>query len=435
MEQLVTGVLGITAMVILILAGLHVGLVLMLVGGLGIMLFVGLEGGLNVLSSAPFTVASTYDLTPLPLFFLMGGYATAGGLGEMAYDTMSKWVGRFRGGLAVASTFGCALFGLACGSSMATASVFTKVALPEMLKRNYDKKLAIGSIAAAGTFATMIPPSGILILYGIFTEVSIGQLFMAGVIPGVLTAFVYAALIMLRAYRNPELAPETQDRYDLKTKLISLLYTWPILLLGALVLGGIFLGWFTPNEAGGIGAFGALLIVLFSKGFRGARIGKASVDCMLTTGMIFLIIIGAVIFGRFLSVTQIPTQLSTFASTLPVPRIAVLAALLVMYVFLGMLLDVVAILAITLPVVFPIILALGYDPVWFGIIVVKVSEIGQVTPPVGMNVFVAVGSAEGLVSLADTFRGIAPFIICDVFVLFLLIGFPKIALLLPSLMF
>jgi C4-dicarboxylate transporter DctM subunit len=435
MDQILIGVIGIITLVILILAGLHVGLVLTLVGGLGMMIFLGPKGGLHILASTPFAIASTYDLTPLPLFFLMGAFATSGGLGALAYDTMNKWVGRFRGGLAVATTFACALFGLASGSSMATASIFTKVALPEMLKRNYSKELAIGSIAAAGTFAVMIPPSGPLILYGIFTEVSIGQLFMAGVVPGVLTALVYAFLILFRSWRNPKLAPEISEYYDLRTKIVSLLYTWPILLLGFLVLGGIFFGWFTPNEAGGIGAFGALLIAIAYKGFRGADVPGGLVNCMIITGMIFLIIIGAVMFGRFLSVSQIPVQLSTFASSLPVPRIAILLILIVIYVIFGMLLDVVAILAITLPVVFPVILELGYDPVWFGIIVVKVSEIGQVTPPVGMNVYVAVGSAEGQVTLAETFRGITPFILCDLVVLAILLAIPQIALFLPGLMF
>jgi len=435
MDQILIGILGIIALVVLILSGLHVGLVLTLVGGLGMMIFMGLKGGLHLLASTPFAVASTYDLSPLPLFFLMGGFATSGGLGVMAYDTMSKWVGKLRGGLAVATTFACALFGLACGSSMATASVFTKVALPEMLKRNYSKELAIGCIASAGTFAVMIPPSGPLILYGIFTEVSIGQLFMAGVIPGALTALVYTALIIVRCWRNPSLAPKVSQYYSLRTKMASLLYTWPILLLGFLVLGGIFFGWFTPNEAGGIGACGALIIAIMHKGVRGAKITGGLINCMIITGMIFLIIIGAVLFGRFLSVTQIPVQLSVFASSLPVPRMAILMVLLMIYVVLGMLLDVVAILAITLPVVFPVIIELGYDPVWFGIIVTKVSEIGQVTPPVGMNVYVAVGSAEGQVTFAETFRGIAPFILCDLFVLALLLAIPEISLLLPGLMY
>lgn len=435
MDPTLSGILGIIALLVFILAGLHVGLVLVLVGGLGIVSLVGVQGGLNILGTTPFAVSSAYDLSPLPLFLLMGAFAANGGLGAIAYDTMTKWVGKVRGGLAIASTFGSAFFGLACGSSLAAAGVFTKVALPEMLKRNYDKELAIGSIAAAGTFATMMPPSGLLIIYAIFTEESIGQLFMAGIIPGIITAFSYAGLIYFRVRKNPDLAPMVTEFFDRRTKVIALAKTWPIFLLAGLVLGGIFAGWFTATEAGGIGAFGALVIVLLNKGFRGANLLGALMDCMRTNGMIFLVIIGAIVFGRFLSVTQIPVNLALYLSELAIPKPAILVGFLMMYFVLGMFLDAVAILCITLPVVFPVIVHLGFNPIWFAIIVIKVTEIGLVTPPVGMNVYVAASAAEGRVTLTDVFKGIAPFIFCDVFVLVLLIAFPQIALLLPGMMF
>ncbi|CCK79936.1 MULTISPECIES: TRAP transporter large permease [Desulfobacula] len=435
MDPTLTGVLGIVVLLIFILSGLHVGLVLILVGGLGSVVLLGIQGGLNILGTTPFAVASAYDLTPLPLFLLMGALAANGGLGAIAYDAMVKWIGTVRGGLAIASTFGSAFFGLACGSSLAATGVFTKVALPEMLKRNYNKELAIGSIAAAGTFSTMMPPSGLLIIYAIFTEESIGQLFMAGIIPGIITAVSYAVLIYFRVRRNPDLAPITTERFDRRTKLISLAQTWPIFFLVGLVLGGIFAGWFTATEAGGIGAFGALIIVFIYKGFRGANLLGALMDCMRTNGMIFLVIIGAIVFGRFLSVTQIPVNLATYLSELTIPMPMILLGFLIMYFVLGMFLDAVAILCITLPVVFPVIVHLGFNPIWFAIIVIKVTEIGLVTPPVGMNVYVAASAAEGQVSLTDVFKGIAPFIFCDIFILALLIAFPQIALFLPGLMF
>jgi tripartite ATP-independent transporter DctM subunit len=435
MDPILLGILFVIALVVLIISGLHVGLALALVGSGGMVSFIGLKSGINILSTTPFAVASNYDLSPLPLFLLMGAFASNGGLGVIAFDAMNKWLGKLRGGLAVASTFGSAFFGLVSGSSMAATSVFTKVALPEMLKRNYNKKLAIGSITAAGTFSTMIPPSGLLIIYAIFTEESIGQLFMAGILPGIITAFTYAALIILRVWRNPQLAPTISELYDRKAKVISMLYTWPIILLAGLVLGGIFFGWFTPNEAGGIGAIGALLIAISKMGFRGAKIPSALVDSMKTTGMIFLIIIGAIIFGRFLSVTQIPVKLALFLSQPSIPPTMVLAGFLLMYLFLGMLLDAVAIFAITLPIVYPVVLKLGFDPIWFGIIMIKVSEIGLITPPVGMNVYVAASTAGKEVTLTDVFKGVSPFLICDFFVLIFLLAFPQICLFLPSIMF
>jgi tripartite ATP-independent transporter DctM subunit len=435
MDPTIVGVVGILLLFMLILTGLHLGLVLCLVGGLGLVLLTGFKGGLMVLGSTPFATASAYDLSPLPLFLLMGAFAAGGGLGTVAFEAVSKWVGRLNGGLAIASTFGSAFFGLACGSSLAAAGVFTKAALPEMLARNYDRRLAIGSIAAAGTFSTMIPPSGLLSSYAIFTDESIGRLFMAGIVPGALTAVTYAAFIFLRVSVNPNLAPKVDIYSDWPTRMRSLMQMWPILLLAGLVLGGIFAGWFTATEAGGIGAAGALAIVLALKGWRNAGILESLIDCMRTNGMIFLIIIGAIIFGRFLSVTQVPVNLSVWLSQLKLPPTIVLMGVLLLYFILGMLLDAVAILAITLPVVFPLILELGFDPIWFAIVMIKVTEIGLVTPPVGMNVYVCVSAAEGQITLSDAFYGIAPFILCDLVVLGALLAFPQIALWLPGLMF
>jgi len=435
MDLTTIGVSGVVALLLLILAGLHIGLVLALIGGIGVVIIIGLQGGLNIIGSAPFATASVYDFSPVPLFLLMGAFATNGELGTAAYDAVNKWVGKLHGGLAIASTFGAAFFGLASGSSLAATAMFTKIALPEMLKRGYNRELAIGSIASAGTFSTMIPPSGLLIIYAIFTEESIGRLFMAGIFPGIITAICYVALIYFRVWRKPELAPKIDEDIDLGTKLSSLLQTWPMLLLGVFVLGGIFTGWFTATEAGGMGALGALLIAIMKKGVRGARIQNAFMDCMQTTGMIFLIVIGAAIFGRFLSLSQIPHNLASSLESADISPLAIMAGIMLMYLILGMFLDAVAILAITIPVVFPLILNLGYDPIWFGIIIVKISEIGLVTPPVGLNAYVAHAAAEGQVSLAEVFKGIFPFISCDIFVLVLLIIFPQISLYLPDLMF
>jgi tripartite ATP-independent transporter DctM subunit len=437
MSPTLIGIFGIIGLLLLILAGLHVGLVLMIIGAVGTVLMIGWDGGLNILGSSPFATASAYDLSPVPLFFLMGAFAATGGIGTVAFDAMTKLVGKMRGGLAIASTFGAAFFGLACGSSLAATGIFTKIALPEMLKRGYDRKLSIGCIASAGTFSTMIPPSGLLIVYAIFTEGSIGRLFMAGIIPGIITAIVYTVLIITRVSKNPKLAPKIEENFSFEEKFFAMLRTWPILFLGALVLGGIFAGWFTATEAGGIGAFGSLIYVLLNKTLRFRDIPKTLVDCMHMTGMIFLIVIGAIVFARFLSLTQIPVNLANFLQhgEMAFSPTMILIGALCLYFVLGMFLDAVAILAITMPVIFPLIIHAGYDPVWFGIVIVKVGEIGLVTPPVGMNVYVAYSAAEDQVTLDETFQGIAPFIFCDIFVLLTLILFPQICLFLPNLMF
>jgi C4-dicarboxylate transporter DctM subunit len=435
MESTLIGSAGVAVLLLLLFSGLHIGLALILVAGLGMCLLMGVNGGLAILGSTPFAVASSYDLSPLPLFLLMGSFALNADIGAMVYGAMSKLLGRLRGGLAIATTFACAFFGMICGSSLAAAGIFTKIALPEMLKRNFDKKLAIGTIACSGTFATMIPPSGLLIIYGILTEQSIGRLFLAGFIPGFISAFAFSILIYARVRRNPRLAPPVQESYRWSEKCRAVLSIWPILFFAALVLGGIFAGWFTATEAGAVGAFGTLLFAVGKKGFRKAGIPGALLDCMKTNGMIFLVIIGAIIFGRFLSVTQIPVNIAAFLGNANIPRLAFLLSLVLFYLVLGMLLDSVAILCLTIPVVFPAVMQLGLDPVWFAIFLIKMCEIGQVTPPVGMNVYVAVAASEGRVSLADAFEGIMPFVLCDMCVLTLLIAFPQLSLWLPNLMF
>jgi C4-dicarboxylate transporter DctM subunit len=435
MEPTLVGTAGVAALLFLIFAGLHIGLALSLIGGLGMCLLMGAKGGLAILGSSPFAVAASYDLSPLPLFLLMGSFALNGGIGSMAYEAMSTLMGRLRGGLAIATTFACAFFGMICGSSLAAAGIFTKIALPEMLKRGFDKSLAIGTIASAGTFATLIPPSGLMIIYCILTEQSIGRMFMAGFVPGFMSAFAFSILIYARVKRNPALAPPLTEGYKWKEKARTLISIWPIIFFAALVLGGIFAGWFTATEGAAVGAFGTLLFAVAKKGTRQAKIPGALIDCMKATGMIFLVIIGAIIFGRFLSVTQVPVNVASFLSDAHIPRVIFLASLVLLYFILGMLLDSVAILCITIPVVFPVVVQLGFDPIWFGIFLIKMCEIGQVTPPVGMNVYVAVAASEGQVSLGDAFKGITPFVGCDLCVLFILTAFPQLSLWLPNLVF
>ncbi len=435
MDPTLVGTAGVAALLVLIFSGLHIGLALSFIGGAGMCLLMGARGGLDILGSSPFVVAASYDLSPLPLFLLMGAFALNGGIGAMVYEAMSKLLGRLHGGLAIATTFACAFFGMICGSSLATAGIFTKIALPEMLKRGMDKKLSIGTISSAGTFATLIPPSGLMIIYCILTEQSIGRMFMAGFVPGFISAFAFSILIYVRVKRKPSLAPLVREGYTLSEKAWALISIWPIIFFAALVLGGIFAGWFTATEGAAVGAFGTLLFAVVKKGVRQTQIPAALIDCMKTTGMIFLVIIGAIIFGRFLSVTQLPVNVASFLSDAHISRVVFLASLVLLYFVLGMLLDSVAILCITIPVVFPVVMQLGFDPIWFGIFLIKMCEIGQITPPVGMNVYVAVAASEGQVSLEDAFKGITPFLACDLCVLILLIVFPGLSLWLPNLVF
>jgi len=429
------GIAGIVILFVLLAIGLHLGAAFILVGGVGLILLMGWRGALNIIGSAPFAFASSYNLSPLPLFLLMGAFAESGGFGATVFEAVSKWAGKIPGALAVASTMGNAFFGVASGSSLAATAIFARVALPQMLRRNYNKSLAAGCIACAGTFSTMIPPSAGLMLYAILTEQPIAIVFMAGLVPGSITALVYTASIIIRAVRNPKLAPIISESYTWRTKVHSTLDIWPIIALGFLVLGGILLGWFTATEAGAVGALGALIIAMILRGVRGARIPRALMTCMKTVGMIFLIIIGAIIFARFLSVTQIPTHLASFLSGLALPRVAILAGFLLMYFVLGMFMGPLEIMVITIPVVIPVIIHLGYNPIWFGIVLTKMCEIGLVTPPVGPNVFVVSAASDGQVSLIDAFKGVVPFIICDLFVLVLLVAFPDIVLFLPNLIF
>lgn len=434
MDVTTIGILGIVFLFVLLALGLHIGLCMILVGTAGAIMIIGLRGGMNVLSGTPFTVAAAYAFAPLPLFFLMGAFAHYGGFGAAAYNAGSKWLGKLPGGLAIATTFANALFGMVSGSSMAATAVFTRVSLDEMISRGYDKRLAIGTIASAGTFSTMIPPSGLLILYGMLTDASIGKLFMAGIIPGFITAFVYSTFIYLRVLRNPKLAPLVEQSYSLKEKVVSLGAIWPIIFLFVLVIGGMLAGMFTPTESAAVGAIGALIIGIILKGARNIRFGESLVETMQNTGMIFLIFIGAMIFGRFLAVTRVPYELAGFTTGLAMPRIVILMAILMIYLILGMFLNAGAIMALTIPILIPVLEALNYDLLWFAIITIKMMEIGLVTPPVGMNVYVAHAAAEGKVSMEETFWGIMPFIPCDIVVLVLLIAFPEIVLYLPGLM-
>jgi tripartite ATP-independent transporter DctM subunit len=379
-------------------------------------------------------VVANFTFFAIPVFILMGQFANYGGLSADIYSVVQKWMGRVRGGLAMATTASCAAFAAACGSSVATAATFTQVALPEMLKYGYAKTIATGAIAASGTLGALIPPSGLMIIYGIITEQSIGKLLMAGFIPGIISALIYMGMISCWVRLKPEIAPIITDTPTLREKLLSLYRVWGIVTLSIVVMGAIYMGIATPTEAGAFGAFGAFIIMICKGAFSRERLRNTVLDTATSTTMLFTIIIGAYIFSRFLAVTNVGPELADYLVGSGLSPHVILAGFLLLYVFLGMFMDPAAMMAITLPIVFPIVIEMGFSGIWFGVLVIKTSEIGLITPPVGMNVYTVNAAAHGMVRLEEIFKGITPFFIMDVMTLIILVAFPQISLWLPNTM-
>ena len=367
----------------------------------------------------------------------MGSFAARGGFAKRAYYAINKIAAGLPGSLAIATCYACAAFGAISGSALATTAIFGRLTLPEMDRYNYDKSFSLGAIAASGSFAVMIPPSVAFINYAIFTETSVGRLFAAGIVPGIITATVYAISIVYRAKKNPKLAPLFRENKRItvidRVQAVGLL--WPIILIAAIVLGGIYSGLFTPAEAAAVGCIAVLLLGWQQKGIRNLKqVKEALRESANTCSMVFLIVIGALFYTRVLAITQIPTHLSMMILSMEAHRFFILMGILAIWFLLGMIIIPLGIYALTLPIIFPLIVSLGYDPIWFGVITIKLSEIAQVTPPVGLNVFGLKGVAGESVSIADIYKGIWPYVICDLIVLAFLILFPDICLWLPNLL-
>jgi C4-dicarboxylate transporter DctM subunit len=425
------GFLGIGVLLILLFSGMQIGLGMGLVGFLGFAALSGFGPALGLLKTVPYSTFSQYDLSVIPLFILMGAFAFNSGLSEELYKAVYKWVGYMRGGLSMATVVACAFFAAICGSSLATAATLGSVALPEMRKYKYDDALATGSIAAGGTIGILIPPSVILIIYGIITELSIGKLFLAGFIPGILEAVFYMITISILTRINPSLGPRG-PKTNFIEKVGAIKGTWQVLVLFLIVIGGIYFGWFTPTEAAGIGSFGAFFFAILRKKLNWENFKESLVDTLKTTGMIFIIITGAMFLGYFLSVARLPSELANFVAGIPVNRYVILALILFVFLLLGCLMDSMAIVLLTVPIFYPVILQLGFDPIWFGVLVVRLTEIGLITPPVGLNVYIIKGISN--VPMGTIFRGIVPFLIADLCEVAFLIAVPQLSLFLPSLM-
>ncbi|KMK64932.1 TRAP transporter large permease [Puniceibacterium sp. IMCC21224] len=432
MVDLYIGIGGIGFLLLSILFGAPIMVALTTVGFCGIILLKGIVPATAVLGTIFFSVVNGFHFSVIPMFLLMGFFAMSAGIGSDLFDAAHKWLGRLPGGLAVASTGAAAAFGAASGSSVGTATLFTRLALPEMIDRGYDRGFAAASIAIAGTLAVLIPPSALMVVYGILTDSGIGKLLIAGILPGAVFALLLVLTIIIIAKVSPEKAPAEDVRYTLREKLWSLRMVGPLIAVIAIMLGGLYGGVFTPSEAGGVGAFVTFVMAIIRRrGFRGLELGKILMETVTLTAMIFAIIVGGLLFARFLALSGASGAIRDLLVDGGLSTFVVVTIVTLVYLVLGTLMDAPSLLAISLPITYPVMIGLGYDPLWFGVYVVILAEIGAVTPPVGINCFVVKGAAGNLVTLEQIFGGLWPFLLAALAMLILMLVWPDMALLLP----
>lgn len=430
MSNEMVGVTGIGFMLILFFLGVPVAFAMAIAGVSGFAVLVGVGPAWNLLTQDLYEGLSSYPLSVIPMFVLMGGYAFAAGIGGKMYATAYAWVGRFRGGLTMATICACAAFGAVCGSTAATSATIGKIALPEMRKYGYDDRLATGSLAAGGVLGILIPPSTVFIIYGILVEESISKLFVAGIGPGILLTILYCLVVALLCARNPALGPAGSPT-TWNEKIKSLVNFTDAIILFGVAIGGLFAGFFTPTQSGAIGAAGALVIGLARKEINWNKFVEVTRGALRTSCMILFIIAGAVVFGHFMTVTGIPIFLSDWVGGLPIPRMAVMAIIAFIFFIGGCLMDAMALIVVAIPIFYPLVQKLGFDPIWFGVMVVLIAGMGVITPPVGVNVFVIKGIAAD-VPIGVIFQGIMPFLVAILVAMCLIMIFPQIATFLPS---
>ena len=429
-DPLLVGITAFLVLIFLLAITVPIGVAMMLCGVGGLAMIIGLVPSLSLFGTTVMQSVVTYDLSIIPLFILMGALASRSGLSQELYDAFNAWLGGFRGGLALATVGACGAFAAICGSSVATAATMSKVALPEMKKYRYSDSMATGSVAAGGIIGILIPPSVILVLYGLLTESSIGDLFIAGFLPGILTILVFMIVISIVTRLNPESGP-AGEKSTWKEKLNATLKTWAITALFATVIGGIYFGVFTPTEAAGVGAFGALFIAFSRKRLNREMMKETLLETGQTSAMIFTILIGAITLNNLVIFSGLANALADFVSGLDMSPATVMLIILFMYLIMGCFLDALAMILLTVPIFYPIVLDLGYDPIWFGIIVVMVVELGLITPPIGMNVFVIKGMVQS-VPLVSIYKGVLPFVIGQMVLIIAVFLIPEIALWLPE---
>ena len=416
----------------LIALGMPIAFAFMTTGLLGIIYLAGIEAALSAFGCISFHWSTVYVFICVPLFVLMGFIFSHSGIARELYMVANKWLGRFPGGLGLATIGGCGMFAAVTGSSAAQAATMSAIVYPEMRRHGYDKGLAVGTIAAGGTIGIMIPPSIGFIIYALMTEESIGQLFMAGIIPGLLEVVFYFATIIVLVKLKPQLAPSRPDPVSWKDKIISLKDVWPALFIFLLVLGGIYLGIFTPVEAAGIGAFSSVVMTFAMRKITLKIFIQVLLDTTRVTVMIFLLIMGAMVFNTFLALSNLPFALSGFLSSIDSPAVLI-ALILIIYLPLGAFMDTTSMFVLTVPLYLPTLIANDINLIWFGILSVRCSEIGLISPPVGMNVYIVKGMVKDI-SVEEAFKGVVPFLIADIIILAILALIPQLSLFIPSLM-
>lgn len=435
MDATIIGVMGLLGLFALLAIRVPVGIALALVSLLGIWAIRGMNGALGAIKGIPYDFTAHWTLSAIPMFLLMGTIIANSGMTSSLYQAMRVWLGWLPGGLAVATNFAGAGFAAANGSSIATTATLGKIAVPEMLRSGYNPGLATGVATAVGTLGAVIPPSIIIILFAIFAQAPVGQMLIAGIVPGLLTAFAYAALIIIRVHFNPELAPPYRGKkLDLKGHLEIFRPLWPLPLLVFSVVGGIYSGLMTATESGAVGVVMAILLTSIQGSFSFGMLKRSLIEAAQTTATLILIAVGAALFTRFLAFSGIPNILSEMIAMGGASPIAIVVSISIVYIFLGFFLDPLGVLLLTLPILLPVFAAADINIIWVGIILIKYIEIGMLTPPVGLNVFVMKGVVGDQVSLIDIFRGVSWFLLAELFVMAILIAFPQVTLFLPNYM-
>ncbi len=435
MDPWLVSISCVVLMVVLVFCGIHIAFSLLLSGMIGMLLIVGPQMLVGQLGTIAYNSTASYGYVVIPLFILMGQFAAESGIGQDAFYSARLWLGRLRGGLAMATIAGCGAFGAASGSTASTAALFARIAFPEMVRYGYDRALAAGCIAAAGTVAAMIPPSILLVLYGIIADQSIGKLLIGGIVPGILEVVIYMATVNIMVRRNPRLAPTVSETASWGEKFLSLKALLPIGFIFMFAIGGIFFGLFTPSEGGAMGAAGSFIVVMSMRRLNWRMVRISFKETSIVTGMMFLALLGGFFFSRMLILGGVVSDVAHLIGSLQVSRHLIFAGITGLLVILGMIMQPIVMMIITVPILVPVIIKLGYDPIWFGIMFVRLSELAVITPPVAVNLYVVKGVLKDAVSLTEIIKGVLPFIAATAVNFVILYLFPQIALWLPGLMY